>query len=314
VTTLALDRDGIERTAAIIQPHLRVTPTVFIDGSEIGLGPSPLALKLELMQRAGSFKARGAFANLLSREIPPAGVAAASGGNHGTAVAYAARRLGVPATIFVPRVSSPAKVARIRGYGARLHVVGELYAEALAACREWVDQSGALPIHAFDQEETILGQGTLGQELDGQAPDLDTLLVSVGGGGLIAGLAAWYRGAVRIVGVEPSAAPTLSMALAAGRPVDAPAGGIAADSLAPSRVGEIGFPLARAYVERVVLVDDEAIRRGQETLWDGWRLATEPGGAAAFSALLVGAYRPSPTERVGVVISGGNTAAVDFVR
>jgi threonine dehydratase len=312
VTTLALDRDGIERTAAIIQPHLRVTPTVFIDGVEIGLGPSPLALKLELMQRAGSFKARGAFANLLTREIPPAGVAAASGGNHGTAVAYAAWCLGVPATIFVPRVSSPAKVARIRGYGARLHVVGELYAEALAACRDWVDESGALPVHAFDQEETILGQGTLGRELAGQAPDLDTLLVSVGGGGLIAGLAAWYRGAVRIVGVEPSAAPTLSMALAAGRPVDAPAGGIAADSLAPSRVGEVGFPLARAYVERVVLVDDPAIRRGQEALWDGWRLATEPGGAAAFAALLAGAYRPGPTERVGVVISGGNTAAVDF--
>lgn len=283
-------------------------------GADFGLPAFPLTLKLELFQHAGSFKTRGAFANLLSRAIPAAGVVAASGGNHGAAVAYAAMRLGVPAHVFVPTVSSPAKIARIRAYGAELVVGGDRYADALAASQAFAARSGALPVHAFDQEETLLGQGTIGLELARQAPDLDTLLVSVGGGGLVGGIAAWCAGTPRVVGVEPETAPTLTRALAAGKPVDAEAGGIAADSLAPRRVGELMFPIARVHVARVVLVADAAIRRAQEALWEGLRVVAEPGGAAAFSALLDGAYVPQPGERVGVVVSGGNTTAVDFGR
>jgi threonine dehydratase len=269
-------------------------------------------LKLEHLQHGGSFKTRGAFANLLLREVPAAGVVAASGGNHGAAVAYAARQLSVPAKIFVPTVSSPAKIRRIRDYGADLVVTGERYADALAASEEWARESGAMTIHAYDQEETILGQGTLALELQRQAPQLDTLLVAVGGGGLIGGIAAWYAGSVHVVAVEPEGAPTLHAALAAGRPVDAPAGGIAADSLAPRQVGRLMFPIAQAYVARPVLVTDEAIRRAQQSLWDSTRLVAEPGGAAALAALLSGAYVPAPAERVGVVISGANTTAVNF--
>jgi threonine dehydratase len=309
-----VDRATIEKTAAAIRPHVRVTPILELSGADAGLGPFPLTLKLELLQHAGSFKTRGAFANLLTRPLPAAGVVAASGGNHGAAVAYAARRLGVPARIFVPVVSSPAKVARIRSYGADLVVGGERYADALAASEAWVRDSGALPVHAFDQPETLLGQGTLGLELSGQAPALDTLLVAVGGGGLIGGIAAWYGGRVKLVGVEPEAAPTLTEALKAGRPVDAPAGGLAADSLAPRRVGELMFPIARAHVAHVVLVADAAIRAAQQRLWETVRIVAEPGGAAAFAALLDGAYVPGAGERVGVVVSGGNTTAVDFDR
>jgi threonine dehydratase len=309
---MALDRVGIGAAYRAIQPYVRLTPTAEVDGADFGLAAFPLTLKLEQLQHAGSFKTRGAFANLLLRSVPDAGVVAASGGNHGAAVAYAAMRLGVRAKIFVPTVSSPAKTDRIRSYGAELAIVGEGYADALAAAELWAAGTGALPVHAFDQLETLLGQATLGMELAAQAPRLDAILVAVGGGGLIGGIAAWYAGSARIVGVEPTAAPTLTAALQAGRPVDAPAGGIAADSLAPRRVGRLMYPLARAHVDRVVLVADEAIRRAQQALWDGARLVAEPGGAAAFAALLSGAYEPAPGERVGVVISGGNTTAVSF--
>jgi threonine dehydratase len=312
--TPTIDRERIERTHRLIRPHIRLTPVMELTGADFGLPAFPLTLKLELFQHAGSFKTRGAFANLLTRSIPAAGVVAASGGNHGAAVAYAAMRLGVPAHIFVPTVSSPAKISRIRGYGADLVVGGDRYADALAASQAFAARSGALPVHAFDQEETLLGQGTIGLELARQAPDLDTLLVSVGGGGLIGGIAAWCAGQLRVIGVEPETAPTLTQALAAGKPVDAEAGGIAADSLAPQRVGELMFPIARAHIARVVLVSDAAIRRAQEALWDGLRLVAEPGGAAAFSALLGGGYVPAPGERVGVLVSGGNTTAVDFGR
>ncbi len=312
--TPTIDRERIERTHSLIRSHIRLTPVMELTGADFGLPAFPLTLKLELFQHAGSFKTRGAFANLLTRPIPAAGVVAASGGNHGAAVAYAAMRLGVPAHIFVPTVSSPAKIRRIRAYGADLVVGGDRYADALAASQEFAARSGALPVHAFDQEETLLGQGTIGLELARQAPDLDTLLVSVGGGGLVGGIAAWCAGKPRVIGVEPETAPTLTRALAAGKPVDAEAGGIAADSLAPRRVGELMFPIARAHVVRVVLVADAAIRRAQEALWDGLRLVAEPGGAAAFSALVGSAYVPAPGERVGVVVSGGNTTAVDFGR
>lgn len=307
-----IDRAAIERAYGVIMPYIRVTPVAQASGADFGLAAFPLACKLELFQHAGSFKTRGAFTNLLTRPIPVAGVVAASGGNHGAAVAYAAMRLGVRAKIFVPTVSSPAKVQRIRAYGADLAIVGDRYADALAASEAWVEQTGALPVHAYDQTETLLGQGTLGMELAGQAPGLETVLASVGGGGLIGGVAGWYAGRTRVVGVEPELAPTLSEALKMGRPADAPAGGIAADSLAPRRVGELMFPIAQAYVTRVALVSDEAIRKAQNALWRTARIVAEPGGAAALAALLCGAYVPAPGERVAVVVSGGNSTAVDF--
>ena len=254
-----------------------------INGADLGTNSRRLSLKLELFQHSGSFKARGAFANLLLRRVPAASVVAASGGNHGAAVAYAAMTLKVPAKIFVPSVSSPAKIARIREYGADLAIEGNRYADALAASEAWVERSGAMPVHAFDRYETMLGQGTIGQELTEQAPDIDTLLVSVGGGGLIARIAAWYAGAINVIGVEPFASPTLTKALEAGRPVDAEAGGLAADSLAPQRVGEKVFPIAKSFVHGVVLVTDEAIRQAQKMLWRTLRVVAEPGGAAAFS-------------------------------
>lgn len=308
---MRLTREAIAAVYERIRPHLRRTPVITVDGPDFGLETKPIALKLELLQHAGSFKARGALANLLLREIPKAGVVAASGGNHGLAVAFAARKAGVPATIFVPNVAAVTKRERIREYGAELVIAGERYADSLAASRKFAAESGALEVHAFDQLETLLGQGSLALEVEADAP-LDTLLVAVGGGGLIGGIAAWFAGRVRLIAVEPRAAPTLHRALAAGRPVDAEAGGIAADSLAPRRVGELMFPLAQRYVERVVLVEDESIREAQRALWRTLRVASEPGGAAAMAALLSGAYRPGPHERVGAVLCGGNTDAVSY--
>jgi threonine dehydratase len=310
----AVTRNAIAATYERIAPHIRQTPVLAVRPQDFGLGGGALRLKLELTQHSGSFKARGAFANLLMREVPPTGVAAASGGNHGAAVAYAARQLGHKARIFVPEISSPAKIARIRGYGADLAVRGKVYAEALSACEAYIAETGALSVHAFDQVETMLGQGTVGLELERQVPDLDTLLVAVGGGGLIAGIAAWYEGKVKVVGVEPRLAPTLSMALAAGRPVDAPAGGIAADSLAPKRIGELVFPIAQRYVAAAVLVEDEAIASAQRALWETARIVAEPGAAAPLAALLSKAYVPSKGERVGILVSGANTTAVTFDR
>jgi threonine dehydratase len=308
----AVSPQAIAQCERIIRPYIRRTPVIEIDGSEFGLPATMLSLKLELFQHSGSFKARGACANLLTREVPRAGVVAASGGNHGAAVAYAAMRLKIPAKIFIPTVSSPAKIARIRDYGADLVIEGDRYADALAASEIWTQQTGAMPVHAFDQNETIIGQGTVGLELAEQAPDIDTLLVSVGGGGLIAGIAAWYAGRIKVIGVEPLASPTLTKALEAGRPVDAEAGGLAADSLAPRRVGERGFPIVQKYAPQTVLVSDDTIAEAQATLWRALRIVAEPGGAAAFSAIVSGAYKPKAGERVAVVICGGNTAAVNF--
>lgn len=307
-----IGRDGIKEVYGRIRPHVRRTPVVDADGADFGLAPAALSFKLELFQHSGAFKTRGAFANLLTRYVPAAGVVAASGGNHGAAVAYAAMMLRKRAKIFVPEIASPAKVERIRGYGAELVVTEGQYAHALAASEKWVAQSGALPVHAYDQAETILGQGTVGLELEEQAPGLDTLLVAVGGGGLISGVASWYEGRVKIVGVEPEGAPTLKRAFEAGRRVDVEVKGIAADSLGARRVGELVYPIARRYVEQVVLVSDGAIREAQESLWRVLRVVAEPGGAATFAALASGQYKPGPGERVGLVVSGGNTTAVDF--
>jgi len=300
-----ISRQAIAAMEPRIRPHVRLTPVI---------GEGNVVFKLELLQHSGSFKVRGAFANLLTREVPAAGVVAASGGNHGAAVAYAAQKLGMQARIYVPKVSSAAKIDRIRSYGADLVVEGERYADALAASERWAAGSGALQIHAYDQEHALLGQGTVGMELEEQAPSIDTLLVAVGGGGLIGGIAAWYEGKVKLIGVEPVLAPTLTRALEAGRPVDAEAGGIAADSLAPKRVGELMFPLARRFVEKVVLVEDREILASQKALWDRLRIVTEAGGAAAYAALFSGAYKPQKDERVGVLVCGGNTTAVDFSR
>ena len=283
-----------------------------VAGADFGLADVRLVFKLEFLQHAGSFKTRGAFNSLLSRTIPKAGVVAASGGNHGAAVAYAAMKLGVPATIFVPVVASPAKIAQIRGYGARLEVGGERYADALAASEAFARSSGAEPIHAFDQVPTLEGQGTVGMEIEEQAPGLDALLVAVGGGGLIGGIAAWYSGRTAVIGVEPEAAPTLAHALAAGAPVDAPAGGVAADSLAPKRVGSLMFPLAQRYVARSVLVTDAAIVEAQRMLWKVLRIVAEPGGAAALAALTSGRHAVMPGSTVGVLLCGANTTAVHF--
>ena len=309
-----MDRDEITRIDALIRPYIRRTPIVEVAPGDFGLRMAQLGFKLELLQHSGSFKVRGAFANLLTREVPKAGVVAASGGNHGAAVAYAARKLGKPVRIYVPRVSSPAKIERIRAYGAELVIEGERYADALEASERWAQKNGALQVHAYDQPGALLGQGTVGLEWQAQAPQLDTLLVAVGGGGLIGGIAAWYGGKVRIVGVEPRAAPTLTRALEAGAPVDAEAGGIAADSLAPRRVGNLMFPLAKRYVDPVVLVEDDEIRAAQRALWESLRVVAEPGGAAAFAALVSGKYAPASGERIGVLLCGGNTTAVDFDR
>lgn len=307
-----LTRERIQATFELIAPHVRRTPVIEVNAADFGLDPCRLHLKLELLQYAGSFKPRGAFTNLLSRKVPAAGVVAASGGNHGVAVAFAARKLGVPARIFVPSVASPAKQARIRGLGAELVIAGDRYADALAASRHWVEESGALEVHAFDQLETLLGQATVGTEIELQVPSLDTLIVAVGGGGLIGGIAAWFAGRIKLIAVEPRLAPTLARAMDAGKPVDAEAGGIAADSLAPRRVGELMFPLAQRYVDRVILVEDDAIRAAQRALWSELRIVSEPGGAAAFAALLSRQYVPAKDERVAVILCGGNTEAVSF--
>jgi threonine dehydratase len=298
--------EDIAATMQVIAPWVRRTPVLAVDGVDLGLGSQVVHLKLELFQRSGSFKARGAFANLLRRTVPAAGVVAASGGNHGAAVAFAAMRRGVPARIYVPSISSARKVDRIRQYGAQLVVGGDRYADALLESERWQQESGALAVHAFDQPETLMGAGTLGLELEEQVPALDTVLVAVGGGGLLGGLAAWFRGRVRVVGVEPELAPTLTRALEAGHPVDAPTGSIAADSLAPRQVGALMFPLAQQFVSEVVLVSDEDLRAGQRLLWSAVNVFAEPGGAAAFAALVRGRYVPRPGERVAVVVSGGN--------
>jgi threonine dehydratase len=298
--------EEIERNYPRIRPYLRRTPVVEVDLADLN-GQGTVLLKLEQLQCSGSFKARGAFTNLLSRDVPDPGVVAASGGNHGVAVAYAAHRLGIPAKIFVPTVSAPAKIERIRQLGADLVVGGDRYADAYEAAQQWVATSGALSVHAFDQRETILGQGSLALELAEQAAGgVDTVLVPVGGGGLIAGIAAYFAGTARVVGVEPDGAPTLERARAAGKPVDAPAGSIAADALAPRRIGELVFPITQAYVADVVLVDDDAIRQAQHALWQAVRVAAEPAAAVGVAALLSGRYKPAEDERVAVVISGAN--------
>ncbi len=298
-------RSEIEVASKRIAGYVRETPVIYLKPGFQGID-AHVILKLEQLQHTGSFKPRGAFNRILSNTVPPAGVIAASGGNHGVAVAYVARQLGYRAEIFVPEVCPAVKVQRLRSYGADVTIVGASYAEALLASQTRAAETGALVVHAYDQPEIVAGQGTLGCEFARQAPELDTVLLAVGGGGLIAGVAAWFAGEVRVIGVEPESAPTLASALKAGKPIDVEVGGVAVDSLGARRAGGLAFSLAQQYVERVVPVSDESIRAAQRALWDDLRIVAEPGGATAIAALLSVAYRPAPGERVGVVICGGN--------
>jgi threonine dehydratase len=304
-----ITREAIASAAQRIAPHVRRTPVIDVMVEGVHL---PVTLKLELLQHAGSFKSRGAFNTLLQAPVGGAGVATASGGNHGAAVAYAARCLGHKARIFVPDIASPAKVARIASYGAEIVQQGENYSAALALCDAYIAETGAMGVHAYDAVPTLEGQGTLARELEDQAPNLDTLLVAVGGGGLIGGIAAWYQSSVKIVGVEPVTCNTLHAAMAAGARVAIKASGLATDSLGATKVGELMFDIAKHHVSTVALVSDDDIRAAQRLLWKEMQLVTEPGGAAAFAALLSGAYRPEKDERVGVIVCGANTPIATF--
>ncbi|MHC5655506.1 threonine/serine dehydratase [Stappia sp. ICDLI1TA098] len=300
-------RDDVAKAAARITDHVRRTPVIESGAGSFGLDAS-IYLKLEQLQHSGSFKARGAFNTLLSGGVPTAGVAAASGGNHGAAVAYAARALGIPADIFVPETSSPAKIARIRSYGATLHIGGARYADAAEACARHRAETGAMDIHAYDAPGTIAGQGTVALEWLEQTPDLDTVLIAVGGGGLISGCALWLSGKVKVVAVEPEGSCALHAALEAGTPVDVPVESLAADSLGARRCGDLVHTICSTHVAESLLVADAAIAEAQTRLWRELQQAVEPGAATALAALTSGVYRPAPGERVGVLVCGGNVA------
>lgn len=307
-----ITQDDIEHAAGRIGAYVRRTPVVALEAGAFG-STAALVLKLELLQHAGSFKPRGAFNTMLSAaSIPRAGVIAASGGNHGAAVAYAARQLCHAAEIFVPQPTPAVKVERLRQFGARVTQTGASYAEAYAASLDRAAQTGAMQIHAYDQAEVLAGQGTLARELEAQVAELDSVLVAVGGGGLIGGIAAWLRNRVRVIAVEPEGCPTLYRALEAGSAVDVEVGGLAADSLGARRIGTLALDVARRYVDSAVLVSDDDIRQAQRALWDSARVLAEPGGAAAMAAICGGRYRPKPGERVAVVVCGGNVDPAKF--
>ena len=289
-----------------IAEHIRETPSITLARGAFGIN-ARLTLKLEMLQHSGSFKARGAFSRMLQRALPEVGVIAASGGNHGAAVAYAARKLGCPAEIFVPEISSPTKVQRLKDYGATVIIGGRDYFDALATSEKRATQTGGLVVHAFNQMEVIAGQGTVAVELEKQVPHLDTVLVSVGGGGLIAGIAAWYQDRCRVVGVEAALGPSLHASMAAGKRVDVEVGGITADALGCRMVGKLMFPIAQQYVEKVVLVDEAAIVQAQALLWEELRIVAEPASVVSLAALISGRYQPLPDERIGLIICGANT-------
>jgi threonine dehydratase len=297
--------DDIRAARERIGPYVRRTPVLELEPGAFGLA-CRVTLKLELMQHTGSFKTRGAFNKMLASDVPADGVIAASGGNFGLAVAYAARTLGHRAEIFVPSTSPNVKAERIRSLGAEVRIVEGYYDEALEASRGRAEKTGALVMHAYDQPEVVAGQGTIGGELSEQVPGADTVLVAIGGGGLIAGIGAWYEGRTRVVGVEPETSTCMTSSLAAGEPVDVAYSGYAADSLGTKRAGEIAFAVVSRYVERVVLVSDDAIRDAQRRLWNEVRVFAEPGGAAALAALLSGATVSEPGEHVVVLVCGAN--------
>ena len=295
----------ISEASRRIAGRVRVTPVMNLEDGSFG-SAGHLVVKLESLQRSGSFKARGAFNRILSGNVPESGVIAASGGNHGAAVALASLSLGFRAEIYVPEVASPSKVARLVAYGADVTIVGQRFPETYLAMQARAALTGALMVHPYDQPEVLAGAGTLAMELEGQVPDVDTIMVAVGGGGLIGGVASWFGGRVRVVGVEPFACATLHDAMKAGMPVDVPTGGIAVDSLGATRIGSLTFDTAREFIDLVVLVEDDAIRDAQLQAWDSLRVALEPGGAAALAAITSGAYVPIAGERVAIVLCGGN--------
>jgi threonine dehydratase len=301
-----ITRNDVEVAATRVEGYVRRTPVMRLETGALGLGAN-LSLKLELFQHTGSFKPRGTFNRLLLAEIPDAGVITASGGNHGQALAHAARVLGIRAEIFVPAGSPPLKAERIRAQGAKVTVTGEYYDDAMEACLQRAAATGALLVHPYDHPHTVAGAATLGMELMGQAPDLDTILVAAGGGGLAAGVAVWYQGDRRVVVVEPESCASWASARAAGAPVEVEVGGIAADSLGARRIGEAPFEAGNRFVADCVPVPDEAILEAQWLLWDGLRILAEPGGAASLAALVSGRYAPDESERVGVIVCGGNT-------
>jgi threonine dehydratase len=300
-------RAEIDAAAERIAPHVRRTPVIEIDGAQLEIPDVRLVLKLELLQHTGSFKPRGGFNHLISADVPEVGVVAASGGNHGLGVAYAARQLGHRAEIFVPATAPAIKVRRLHELGAHVVQIGEVYDEARQAAEQRAQETGAVIVHAYDQRQIVAGAGTVGRELQQQTADIDTILVSVGGGGLIGGTAAWLREEACVVAVEPECCPTLSSALAAGKPVDVEVGGLATDALGASRIGDIGFASASRWVDESVLVPDASIRRAQWLLWNRLRLIAEPGGATALAGLVSGAFRPRSGGRVAVLVCGGNT-------
>ena len=306
-----ISRTEVQDAGRRIATHVRRTPVIALEEQAFGLN-AKIFFKLECLQHTGSFKPRGAFNCILNSSVPPSGVIGASGGNHGAAVAYAAQKLGHRAEIFVPTITPANKVERLWKYGASVNITGKNYAEALAASAERAAQTGAVTIHAYDDQRVLTGQGTLGMELEEQVRGLDSVLVAVGGGGLIGGVAAWYQERVRVISVEPECAPTLHHALAAGRVVDVDVGGVAADSLGARRAGELMFPIAQKFVTQAVLVTDDQIVEAQKVLWEKLRLIVEPGGATALAALLSNAYKPRPGERVGVVLCGANTDLAKF--
>jgi threonine dehydratase len=298
-----------------IQPWVRQTPVMAVTSEVSGLDGADVLLKLELLQRTGTFKARGAFNAMLSAPVPAAGVVAASGGNHGAAVAYAAMRLGCPATIFVPETAPRAKLDRLRQYGATVRQIGQAYADAFAAAQDFLAGSGARLIHAYDDPVVVAGQGSVALEFLNQAGgQLDTVLVAVGGGGLIGGvIAALREQSVRVVAIESEGTPTLARALAAGHPVQVPVSGIAASALGASVIGENGFAQAQSHLHAMILVTDAEIEAAQHRLWDEVRLITEPGGAVALAALTSGRYIPEPGERIGVIVCGSNADLASFL-
>lgn len=306
VETVGPTRRDIQAARERVSSHIRTTPVLRPGPGAFG-SDADLTFKLELLQHTGSFKPRGAFSKMLVADVPAQGVIAASGGNFGLAVAYAARVLGHRAQIFVPSTSPAAKIDRVRAQGADVRVIEGYYDDASAAARTHADDTGACWMHPYDQLEVVAGQGTIAIEIADQVPEVDTVLVAVGGGGLIAGIASWFRGDVRVVGVEPQNSSCMHAALEAGRPVDTEVGGVAADSLGPRRVGEIAFKVAQRYVDGVVLVSDDAIRQAQIAIWQQIQLIAEPGGAAVLAALTSGAYRPEPGERVVLLLCGANT-------
>jgi len=300
-----IGRKDVEAAFSLIRPHVRRTPVIELPAGSLGLGFA-LALKLESLQVSGTFKGRGAFHKLLASTVPPAGIIAASGGNHGVAAAYAARALGHKAEIFVPTISSPAKVARLKSYGAIVHQVGAVYAEARTASDKRVAETGALMVQAYEDPVVFAGAGSVALEFAEQAK-FDTLLVAVGGGGLIAGCAAAIGEGTKIVAVETEGTPTLHEALRAGRPVEVKISGIAADALGASRIGVPNFEVAQKLVRESVLVNDDAVRKAQRALWEDLHVIAEPAGATGLAALMAGAYRPAPGERIATLICGANT-------